>query len=358
MKERIIVKVGSQILTRKDGTLDVTRMSALVDQIAELHKSNVEVILVSSGAVASGKTEIKAKVKLDIISARQLYSSIGQVKLINRYSDLFRQHGITCGQILVTKEDFATRRHYLNQRNCMTVMLENKVIPIVNENDAISVNELMFTDNDELSGLVAAMMDSRKLIILSNIDGIFSDAPDKPGSHIYREIDISKDNIEDSIQSSKSSTGRGGMTTKYNVARKAAEEGIEVIIANGRRDNILVDLTKGKDVVSTRFVPSKKGATSVKKWIAHSDGFTKGEIHVNTNAREVLLGNKAVSLLPVGVTKIIGNFDADDIVRIVDENGEQIGIGRTSYNSEKAKEIIGKSNNKPIIHYDYMYIGK
>lgn len=358
MKERIIVKVGSQILTRKDGTLDVTRMSALVDQIAELHKSNVEVILVSSGAVASGKTEIKAKAKLDIISARQLYSSVGQVKLINRYSDLFRQHGITCGQILVTKEDFATRRHYLNQRNCMTIMLENNVIPIVNENDAISVNELMFTDNDELSGLVAAMMDSQKLIILSNIDGIFSDAPDKPGSHIYREIDIRKDNIENSIQSSKSSTGRGGMTTKYNVARKAAEEGIEVIIANGRKDNILVDLVKGKDVISTHFIPSKKGATSVKKWIAHSDGFTKGEIHVNTNAREVLLGDKAVSLLPVGITKIIGNFDADDIVRIMDENGKQIGIGRTAYNSEKAKETIGKSNNKPIIHYDYMYIGK
>lgn len=358
MKERIIVKVGSQILTRKDGTLDVTRMSALVDQIAELHKSNVEVILVSSGAVASGKTEIKAKAKLDIISARQLYSSIGQVKLINRYSDLFRQHGIICGQILVTKEDFATRRHYLNQRNCMTVMLENNVIPIVNENDAISVNELMFTDNDELSGLVAAMMDSRKLIILSNIDGIFSDAPDKPGSHIYREIDIRKDNIENAIQSSKSSTGRGGMTTKYNVARKAAEEGIEVIIANGRKDNILVDLVKGKDIISTRFIPSEKGATSVKKWIAHSNGFTKGEIHVNSNAREVLLGDKAVSLLPVGVTKIIGTFDAEDIVRIVDEEGKQIGIGRTAYNSDKAKEIIGKSNNKPIIHYDYMYIVK
>lgn len=358
MKERIIVKVGSQILTRKDGTLDVTRMSALVDQIAELHKSNVEVILVSSGAVASGKTEIKTKAKLDIISARQLYSSIGQVKLINRYSDLFRQHGIICGQILVTKEDFATRRHYLNQRNCMTVMLENNVIPIVNENDAISVNELMFTDNDELSGLVAAMMDSRKLIILSNIDGIFSDAPDKPGSHIYREIDIRKDNIENAIQSSKSSTGRGGMTTKYNVARKAAEEGIEVIIANGRKDNILVDLVKEKDIVSTRFIPSGKGATSVKKWIAHSDGFTKGEIHVNSNAKGVLLGDKAVSLLPVGVTKIIGTFDAEDIVRIMDEEGKQIGIGRTAYNSDKAKEIIGKSNNKPIIHYDYMYIVK
>lgn len=358
MKERIIVKIGSQILTRKDGTLDVTQMSALVDQIAELHKNNIEVILVSSGAVASGKSEIKVKTKIDLVSARQLYASVGQVKLINRYSDLFRQHGIICGQVLVTKEDFSTRRHYLNQRNCIDIMLENKVIPIINENDAISVNELMFTDNDELSGLVAAMMDGKKLIILSNIDGIYSDAPDKPGAVIYREIDVHKDNIEDSIQSSKSSTGRGGMTTKYNVATKAATEGIEVIIANGRRNNILVDLATGKDVVHTRFIPSSKAITSVKKWISHSEGFAKGEIYVNKQAKEILLGDKAVSLLPVGVTSINGNFEADDIVSIMDEKGNQIGIGRSSFDSEKAKELIGKSNKKPLIHYDYLYIGK
>jgi len=358
MKERIVVKIGSQILTRKDGTLDVTRMSALVDQIAELHKGNTEVILVSSGAVAAGKTEIKTKAKLDTISARQLYSSIGQVKLINRYYDLFRQQGIVCGQILATKEDFATRRHYLNQRNCMSVMLDNKAIPIVNENDAISVNELMFTDNDELSGLVAAMMNCKKLIILSNIDGIYTGDPNNPESKIFREIDIHKDSIEECIQSSKSATGRGGMTTKYNIARKAAEEGIEVIIANGRRDNILIDLIKGKDIVSTRFIPSDKNTTSIKKWIAHSNGFTKGEIHINDGAREVLRSNKAVSLLPIGVTKIIGNFETDDIVRIIDESGNQIGVGKTAYNSDKAKEIIGKSNKKAIIHYDYLYIEK
>lgn len=358
MKERIVVKIGSQILTRKDGTLNVTRMSALVDQIAELHKNNIEVILVSSGAVASGKTEIKVKAKLDTISARQLYSSVGQVKLINRYSDLFHQHGIICGQILVTKEDFATRRHYLNQRNCMNTMLDNKVIPILNENDAISVNELMFTDNDELSGLVAAMMSCKRLIILSNIDGIFSDNPNNPESRIFREIDIKKDNIEDFIKSSKSATGRGGMTTKYNVARKAAEEGIEVIIANGHRENILTELINNKETLSTRFIPSTKSTNSIKKWIAHSDGFTKGEIHVNEFAREVLLSDKAVSLLPVGVTKIIGNFETDDIVRIIDQNGKQIGIGKTAYNSEKAKETIGKSNKKAIIHYDYLYIEK
>ena len=149
---RIAVKVGSNVLTRRDGTLDVTRMSALVDQIAELHKTGVEVILVSSGAVASGRSEVHSAKKLDSVDQRQLFSAVGQAKLINRYYELFREHGIPVGQVLTMKENFATRRHYLNQKNCMTVMLENGVIPIVNENDTISVSELMFTDNDELSG--------------------------------------------------------------------------------------------------------------------------------------------------------------------------------------------------------------
>ncbi|MGL4292820.1 MAG: glutamate 5-kinase, partial [Bacteroidales bacterium] len=153
--KRIAVKIGSNVLTRKDGTLDFTRMSALSDQIAELHKAGIQLILISSGAVASGRSEVKASKKLDSVSSRQLFSAIGQAKLINRYYELFRDHGIACGQVLTTKESFGTRRHYLNQKNCMEVMLEEKVIPIVNENDTISVSELMFTDNDELSGLIA-----------------------------------------------------------------------------------------------------------------------------------------------------------------------------------------------------------
>ena len=358
MKERIVVKIGSNVLTRKDSTLDVTRMSALVDQIAELHKSGIEIILVSSGAVASGRTLVKANSKLDTISARQLYSAVGQVKLINRYYDLFHQQRIVCGQILATKEDFATRRHYLNQRNCMQVMLDNKVIPIVNENDTISVNELMFTDNDELSGLVAAMMDCKKLIILSNIDGVYDGDPTNKKSSVIRTIDVEKDDITEFIQSSKSSAGRGGMQTKYNIARKVAKEGTEVIIANGKKDNILLHLLKDKDTVCTRFTPSDKEVSSVKKWIAHSEGFTKGEIHINSCAKDVLLGDKAVSLLPVGVTAIVGAFEADDIVRIIDDSGKQIGIGRTTYGNEDAEKLIGKSHKKPIIHYDYLYIEK
>ena len=184
--KRIVVKVGSNVLTRPDGTLDTTRMSALTDQLAALHRAGVEVILVSSGAVASGRNELKTQRKLDSVSARQLFSAVGQVKLINHYYELFREYGITCGQVLTTKENFSTRRHYLNQQHCMSVMLENGVIPIVNENDTISLTELMFTDNDELSGLIAAMMDVEALIILSNIDGIYNGNPADPASSVLR----------------------------------------------------------------------------------------------------------------------------------------------------------------------------
>ena len=180
--KRIAVKIGSNVLTRPDGTLDITRMSALVDQLAALHRSGVEVIMVTSGAVASGRSEMKRSVgqrHLDSVSARQLFSAVGQAKLINRYYELFRDHDIVCGQVLTTKENFATRQHYLNQKHCMEVMLENGVIPIVNENDTISVTELMFTDNDELSGLIATMMSTDALIILSNIDGVYDSDPAK-----------------------------------------------------------------------------------------------------------------------------------------------------------------------------------
>ena len=158
---RIVVKVGSNVLTRADGTLDTDRMAALADQIAALHRAGVEVIVVSSGAVAAGRGVIAAGHRLDAVSARQLYSAVGQVKLIRRYYELFDARGIVCGQVLTTKQDFETRRHYLNQRNSIRVMLENGVVPIVNENDTVAVTELMFTDNDELSGLLSTMIGAK-----------------------------------------------------------------------------------------------------------------------------------------------------------------------------------------------------
>jgi glutamate 5-kinase len=353
MYKRIAVKVGSNVLTRGDGTLDVTRMSALVDQIAELRREGVAVVLISSGAVASGRSEIRPDKKLDAVSARQLYSAVGQAKLINRYYELFREHRIPCGQVLTMKENFSSRHHYLNQKHCMDVMLDNGVIPIVNENDTVSVTELMFTDNDELSGLIATMMGMDALIILSDVDGIYNGNPSDAATEVIREI---RDTLP-AVQNGKSLFGRGGMRTKCHIAKKVADEGISVIIANGMRDHILTDLLRdGRDVVCTRFRPSPKPVSNIKKWIAHSEGFAKGEVYVNSGAREALLQPKATSILFVGVTRIAGEFERNDIVRILDESGRQIGVGRSGYSSAEARKRTGKRSNKPFVHYDYLHI--
>lgn len=353
---RVAVKIGSNVLARRDGTLDVTRMSALVDQMAELYKAGVEVILVSSGAVASGRSEITPSRKLDSVDQRQLFSAVGQAKLINRYYELFREHGIPVGQVLTTKESFGTRRHYLNQRNCMMVMLENGVIPVVNENDTISVTELMFTDNDELSGLIASMMDVQALVILSNIDGIYDGPPSAPGAQVIREVPQGKD-LSGYIRAERSDFGRGGMLTKTSIARKVADEGITVFIANGKKDHILPDLLQHPgETVCTRFVPAEGGVSSVKKWIAHSGGFAKGRLYLDKQAVEALRGQEAVSLLPVGVERVEGEFEKDDIVGIMDHRGMQIGVGRIGCDADEARALQGKHGQKPVVHYDYLYL--
>ena len=256
--KRIVVKVGSNVLTRKDGKLDVTRMSALVDQIAWLRQHDHEVILVSSGAMASGRGEIKVDHLLDSVEQRQLFSAVGQVKLVGLYYDLFREFDIHIGQVLTMKENFEPGEQYQNQQACMKVMLENDVLPIVNENDTVSVTELMFTDNDELSGLIAQMMNAETLILLSNIDGIFTTHPDDPAAQLIREVAPGRD-LSEYIQPEKSAFGRGGMHSKYTTAAKVSQAGIRVIIANGERDNILVDLFNNKvEVPHTEFVPLVK----------------------------------------------------------------------------------------------------
>ena len=355
--KRIAVKIGSNVLTRPDGHLDVTRVSALVDQIAALRRMGIEVIVISSGAVASGRGELTDVKRLDPVSARQLYSAVGQAKLINRYFELFREHGLSCGQVLTMKENFSDRQHYLNQKNCFEVMLANDVIPIVNENDTVSVTELMFTDNDELSGLIAAMMAVDRLIILSNIDGIYDGDPSLPESKVIARISPD-DNIEKYILKSKSALGRGGMSSKYRIARRTAADGIAVTIANGRRDNILIDIANGSDSVpSTTFLAAADSPSGVKTWIGHSDGFAKGEIHVNEGAAEALLTQPGTSLLPVGVVRVVGSFEKDDIVKVVAPDGRVIALGRVGCNSAKAAETAGhRGSRRPLIHTDYLYI--
>ena len=257
MKKRIVVKIGSNALTRPDGRLDVTRMSALVDQIAWLRSKDYEVVLVSSGAVACGRRELKVGHELDSVEQRQLFSALGQAKLIGLYYDLFREYHIHVGQVLTMKENFQPGEQYRNQRACMQVMLENGVLPIVNENDTVSVTELMFTDNDELSGLIAQMMEADTLVLLSNIDGIYTGHPDDPQSMLIEKVAPGTD-LSAYIQTEKSTAGRGGMQSKYATASKIQAAGISVIIANGKRENVLVDLIERPEATPhTMFIPQK-----------------------------------------------------------------------------------------------------
>ena len=349
---RIAIKVGSNVLTRPDGRLDLTRMSALVDQIAELRRMDKEVILISSGAVAAGKGEMKECTGLDAVSARQLFSAVGQIKLMNRYDEFFGGYGLRCGQVLTMKESFSTRRHYLNQKQCMEVMLEHGIVPVVNENDTVSVTELMFTDNDELSGLVATMMGVDVLLILYNGIRIQPGIRDNlPQQCRCRQSGISI------IQTSRSSLGRGGMITKFRMAQKVASEGITVIIANGKREHILTDiLLERNEVPYTRFLPGSHPVSGVKKWIAHSEGFAKGKIQINEGAYRALLSSQAASLLPVGVVAVEGQFEKDDIVQILAPDGSAFALGKISCSAEEVQSRMGLQGERPFVHYNNLYI--
>lgn len=351
---RIVIKIGSNVFTQQDGLPDLNRISHLVEQIAEIKKQGKEVILVSSGAVASGRSMITVSEKSDAVAARQLLASIGQVKLINTYAHLFNQFQILCSQVLVTKEDFRDRLHYLNMRNCLEILLQHQVIPVVNENDVVSVTELMFTDNDELAGLIASMLNAQALIVLTNVDGIYNGDPKLAGSKVIEEVDNTTPDFSSFITSGRSQFGRGGMITKSTMAQKTAQLGIAVHIANGTKDNILTNVLANK-VPHTRFAADKT-KSGKKKWIAHSVHYATGVVKVNNGAKTALTSNKATSLLLVGVVHIVTDFNKGEIIKLIDEQDKLIGLGIAEYSAEKAREKIGHKNQKPLVHYDYLYL--
>jgi len=351
--KRIVVKIGSNVLTQLNGFPDLARIEHLVDQIVTLKKQGKTVVVISSGAVASGRSMISISEKQDAVAARQLLASIGQIKLINTYLSLFERQQMLCSQVLVTKEDFRDRKHYLNIKSCLSILLKHQVIPIVNENDVVSVTELMFTDNDELAGLVASMLDADALVILSNVDGIYNGDPKSHSSSVIREIKRDNDTISSFISTAKSGSGRGGMVTKLSMAQKVAKLGIPVHIANGTRENVLTDLVAG-NVVNTFFVP-EKNTSGKKKWIAHSEDSATGVVKLNEGAAKALISGQARSLLPVGLLDISSDFKKGDIIRLVDEQEVLIGLGIAEYGSDKARERIGQKGEKPLVHYNYFY---
>jgi len=352
--KRIIVKIGSNVFTDEYGLPDINRIEHLVEQIAAIKKQGKEVILVSSGAVASGRSMITIPEKQDAVATRQLLASIGQVKLINTYSQLFERFNFLCSQVLVTKEDFRDRMHYLNMKTCLELLLQYDVIPVVNENDVVSVTELMFTDNDELAGLIASMLNAQALIILTNVDGIYNGKPEAPGTKVIDEIDGSNIDFSSFITSGRSQFGRGGMITKSTIAQKVAALGITVHIANGTKENILTDVL-ADTVTHTRFVANKT-ASGKKKWLAHSENYATGLVQVNDGAKAALTSTRATSLLPIGIVEILSEFKKGDIIKLVDTDEKLIGLGIAEYSADKAKENIGQKNQKPLVHYDYLYL--
>lgn len=351
--KRIIVKVGSNVITRDNGLPDYHRLEQLVTQLANIRERGIEVILVSSGAVASGRSLITLKENKQPVTIRQLLSSVGQVKLINTYSKLFETFNMLCAQVLVTKEDFRDRVHYLNMKNCLNSLLQHNIIPVINENDVVSVTELMFTDNDELAGLIASMLNADALIILSNIDGIFNGDPKLHTSSIIEKIDKTTVDFSNVVKVEKSSFGRGGMITKASIAKKVSKLGISVHIANGKKEAVIPDLLDGK-LIHTQFLPEKR-KSGAKKWIAHAENAANGTVKLNKGAVQALISGKVSSLLPVGITDITGDFKKGDIVKILGEDSIVIGWGIAQYGADKAREKIGLKNQRPLVHYDYFY---
>lgn len=350
----ITLKVGSNVITNDQGLPDQRVISEISRQIKGLRERGYGVILVTSGAVAAGRSIYQFPKKTDTVVQRQVLASLGQVKLITLYKEAFDKEGLLGAQVLVTKEDFKSRHHYLNMQNCLTALISHDIVPIINENDVVSITELMFTDNDELAGLVSAMMNTSLLVILTNVDGVYDGDPSVPGTKIIHTYDPKIIRLQEIATGKKSGFGRGGILTKCQTSEKIAGIGIPVHIANGKVENVVLRILDGEQL-GTRF-PARRLASSFKKYMAHAYEEAKGKVVVNDGAKNVLLSEKAHSLLPVGVTRIIGKFKKGDLIKIVDENEKEIGLGLARYGYKAAKEVVGQKNQKPLIHYDHLYL--
>lgn len=252
--KRIVIKVGTNVLTDENGQLDLPVFHQIVTQIAILSKKGWSIVLVSSGAVGAGNAVLKTCDITDETIKRQVLSSIGQANLMKIYFDLFSAHNMICSQVLATKEDFSEGDHYHNMVNCFEGLLSQRIIPIVNENDVVSLIELMFTDNDELAGLTAKMIGAKKLLLLTNVDGFYNGSPEDTGTEIIHEVKVSSDSVEAYVDITSSSQGRGGMSSKLKTGIRATKEGIETHIAAGKKPNVIIDIIDGKPA-GTKFVP-------------------------------------------------------------------------------------------------------
>jgi glutamate 5-kinase len=357
MKQRIVVKIGSQVLCDAAGTLNREVMAGLAGQVGRLAREGHQLLLVSSGAVAAGSGVAGSRLERisDPVARRQVLAATGQVRLMETYRALFEQQGLAVAQVLTSKSDFQTRRHYLNMRGCIEALLAAGIVPVVNENDVVSITELMFTDNDELAGLLAGMVNADLLCLLSTVPGVFDGDPDDPATQCIESWDADRHQLEDIVQRGTSALGRGGMHSKLAIALKAARLGTEVVIADGSDPDILFKVVE-RQSAGTRF-PALGEASSAKRWLASADGHATGSVTVNAGAEAALLDrSRLASLLPVGVEAVQGKFSVGDVIRIRGTDGRVLGCGRARYDHEEAQRLMGQRGQKPLIHYDYLFL--
>lgn len=363
--KRIVIKIGSRILTGEEGDLNRDWMSALASQVAELRREGREVIIVSSGAVAAGRGLLGFSDRPVTIPQKQAAAAVGQTRLMREYEEAFFSIDCRVAQILLTREDLADRQRFLNARTTLETLLGLGIVPIINENDTVAVEEIKFGDNDNLSALVTNLVDAGLLVILTDIDGFYdADPRQKPDARLIPLVRSITKEMELAAGGSGSSVGTGGMATKLAAAKKAGRSGAATLILNGSDPQIISRLFSGEEC-GTLFLPAATSLTSRKHWIA----FTirpQGRVFVDAGAAMVLR-QEGRSLLPSGVVRIDGNFERGACVRVCDPDGNEFARGIVDYSSSETalvmghksleiEEILGYRYCDEIIHRDNLVL--
>jgi len=353
---RIVVKLGTSLLTGGSDHLNENIMSGLVAQVAQLHRQGLELLVVSSGAIAAGRYKLGLTKRLRGIPFRQVFSSVGQSRLMQTYEQLFSRHNITVAQALLTKADLSDRAGYLNARNTLLALLELRVLCIVNENDVVAVDEIQeakFGDNDNLSAMVANLVDADLLLLLTDTAGLYTADPRRdPDARLIPQVERIDSKIGQLATEAAGSLGIGGMVTKIEAAKLATASGVTVVIADGRETDVILSLATG-ETIGTCFWPLTDKLESRKRWMV-SGLSTRGGLVVDSGAARALRKQNR-SLLATGIKKVEGEFQRGDVVTISDHKGSLLGCGITNYSSSDIGIIKGAHSKKigALLGYDY-----
>jgi len=348
--KRIVVKVGSSSITTAQGGIDEQKINQIVKAISKHHKKQHEIVLVSSGAIAAGLAPLKLDSRPKDLSLQQAVASVGQSLLVNKYSQEFLKHGINVGQVLLTAVDMSRRSHYRNAQRTFNKLLEMKVIPIVNENDTVATDEIRVGDNDRLAGIVTHLVNADSLILLSDVDGLYTAPPGKENSKFISEVkDFTEINNLEIGGAGASGIGTGGMFTKVQAARIASAGGVAVLITDAKN---LESVLEGKEV-GTIFWPKKEKLSARALWIAHAADI-EGQIKVDLGAANALV-TKQASLLSAGIKEVFGDFEDGAVVEVIDENNKVIAKGLINFDSSELPKMIGKNSAKLIEEFGAGY---